>query len=282
MTPVRVVADSGCDLPEVLLKRYDIVTVPLMIQIGAESFLHGKVDLDTLWQRLTREPAATTSAPPMGLFREAFSRLVDAGHDVVCITLTGKHSSTFNTAWLAAQEFSGRVKVVDSWSISLGMGLQVLAAAIAAQAGHSADEIVRLVESLRSRMQIRIVLDTLEYVRRGGRLARLMPVIDRMCRAFSIKPIIGMTEGELRLVGAARSLKGALQRIEEDIAAWNPLERVAVAHTRAPEVVEEVARYLASRLDLLDKEILTSEAGPAFAVHAGPRALGVVWLPKAP
>ncbi len=280
MSPVKIVADSGCDLPAPIPERYDISIVPLVVQIGGDQYYHGQLDQEAFWRRLTRE-RATTSGPPFGLFRQAFERLVNAGHEVVCITLTGRHSNTFNTAWAAAQEFVGRVRVVDSWSISLGMGLQVLAAAIAAQAGYSADEIVALVEELRQRVRLRIVLDTLEYARRGGRLARLMPILDRMCRALSVKPIIGMVEGEFRLMGAARSLRGALRRIEDEISNGEAVEQVAVAHVRLPELMEEAARRLAARLHVMRESILTGEAGPAFAVHAGPGAFGVVLLSKA-
>lgn len=280
MSPVKIVADSGCDLPRPILERYDISIVPLIVQIGSDHYYHGQIDLETFWRRLLSEHA-TTSGPPFGLFQQTFERLVNAGHEVVCITLTGRHSNTFNTAWAAAQEFIGQVRVVDSWSISLGMGLQVLMAAIAAQAGRSASEIVALVEELRQRIRLRIVLDTLEYARRGGRLARLMPIVDRMCRALSIKPIIGMVEGEFRFMGAARSLRGALQRIEDEISSWEPIEQAAVAHVRLPELVEEATRRLAARLHVVRESILTGEAGPAFAVHAGPGAFGIVLLPKA-
>ncbi len=280
MSPVKIVADSGCDLPQPMLERYDISIIPLMVQIGDDVYYHGQFDLGILWRRLPNEHA-TTSGPPPGLFKQVFERLVSAGNDVVCITLTSKHSGTFNTAWAVAQEFAGRVRVVDSRSLSLGMGLQVLAAAIAAQAGRSAEEVVALVEDLRRRIQLRLALDTLEYVRRGGRLARLMPVIDRMCQALNIKPIIGIVDGELKLMGAARSLKGALQRIRSEASAWGPMEQIAVAHVRLPELVEEAASRLAEQFHVMRESILTGEAGPAFAVHAGPGAFGVVLLPKA-
>ncbi|MCS7222484.1 MAG: DegV family protein [Anaerolineae bacterium] len=279
MSPVKIVADSGCDLPGPILERYDVSIVPLVVQIGSDQYYHGQIDLETFWRRLLSE-RATTSGPSLGLFQQTFERLVNAGHEVVCITLTGRHSNTFNTAWGAAQEFIGRVRVVDSWSISLSMGLQVLMAAIAAQAGRSADEIVALVEELRQRIRLRIVLDTLEYARRGGRLARLMPILDRMCRALSIKPILSMVEGEFRFIGAARSLKGALRRIEDEVSNWGSIEQVAIAHVRLPELVEEAAHRLAEKLHMMRESILTGEAGPAFAVHAGPGAFGIVLLPK--
>ena len=280
MTPVKIVADSGCDLPRSLSRRHGITLVPLVVQIGGDSYYHGEFDPELLWRRLPHE-RASTSGPPLGRFRQAFERLVRAGDEVVCITLTSKHSGTFNTAWAAAQEFGGRVRVVDSQSISLGMGVLVLAAAMAAQAGRAADEVVRLVEDIRARTQVRLVLDTLEYVRRGGRLARLMQVIDRMCRSFDIKPILGIVEGELRLVGAARTLRGALRRIEGESARWAPIERIAVAHTRLHALGEETAQRLAARFALMRERILVAEAGPVFAVHAGPGALGIVVVSKA-
>ncbi len=279
MAPVKIVADSGCDLPQSVLERYGIVIVPLVVQIGDDSFYHGEFDPEVLWRRLPHEHA-TTSGPPLGLFRQTFERLVEAGHDVVCITLTSKHSGTFNTAWAAAQEFADRVRVVDSRSISLGMGVQVLAAAIAAQAGRAADEIVRLVEDLRDRTHVRLVLSTLEYVRRGGRLARLMQAVDRMCQVLNIKPILGIVDGELHLMGAARSLKGAIRYIERESSGWRPVEQIAVAHTRLPDLVEEMARRLAEEFQVMRDQILVQEAGPVFAVHAGPGALGVVLVAK--
>ena len=109
---------------------------------------------------------------------------MDAGHDVVCLTLPGKHSGTFNAAWLAAEEFGDRVRVVDTGSFSLGMGLQVLEAARQALAGRSAEFIQRTAESFRARTSIIFVLDTLEWVRRGGRLDLIIPMIDRVARTL--------------------------------------------------------------------------------------------------
>ena len=106
MSPVRVVADSGCDLSASLVERYEIALVPLTIQIGNESYLQGQIDAESLWQRLSSE-RVTTSGPPLGLFRQAFERLVSAGYEVVCITLTSRHSSTFNTAWAARVRWPG-------------------------------------------------------------------------------------------------------------------------------------------------------------------------------
>ena len=183
----------------------------------------------------------------MGAFEAAFERLVAAGRRVVCVTITSKHSGTFNAARLAAQRFGEAVKVFDSLSLSLGLGVQALAAAQAAKAGRSMQEMLALLEDLRARMRLMIVLDTLENLRRGGRADGFIPIADRMARALNIKVIINLDEGQLRLMGAARSFKGAVTRVLNTIEQLGPLEHLAVAHTRNPEMAQQVVDQLAQR-----------------------------------
>ena len=150
--------------------------------------------------------------------------------------MPGKHSGTFNAAWLAAEEFGDRVRVVDTGSFSLGMGLQVLEVARQALAGRSAEFVQRTAESFRARTTIIFVLDTLEWVRRGGRLDLIIPLIDRVARTLRVKPILEMSNGEFRLVGVTRSTRSALQRLEDELRTRLPVEAVAAAYTRGCEV----------------------------------------------
>ena len=213
MNTVRIVADSGCDLSPELAARFGITLVPVYVSFGSEMVSSDRLTHEDFWSRVMRSGVAPgTAAPAPGAFMETFRGLVNAGHDVVCLTLTAKHSSTFDAAWVAAQEFGERVRVVDSGSFSLGMGLQVLRAAQEALAGHSADAIQRALESLRERTSILFVLDTLEWARRGGRLERLMPLVDRAARTLHVKPIIELTNSEFKLIGIVRSSRSALQR----------------------------------------------------------------------
>jgi DegV family protein with EDD domain len=205
-----------------------------------------------------------------------FQKLVAAGHDVVCLTLPARHSGTFNAAWLAAQEFGARVRVVDTGSFSLGMGLQVLSAAQEALAGKSAEFIQQMIESLRTRTEIIFVLDTLEWVRRGGRLDRIMPLIERVARTLHVKPIVQMCDGEFRFLGVARSYRSALQRLEEEVRARLPIKALAAAYTRGRDATSDLVNRLADLVNLAPDEIIIQEAGPAFAAHAGPNALGAV------
>jgi DegV family protein with EDD domain len=275
MNSVRIVADSGCDLSPALADAYKITIIPVFVRFGQEMVPSDHLTNDEFWQRavISSEPPGTSSPAP-GTFLHVFQKLVDAGHDVVCLTLPGKHSGTFNAAWLAAEEFGDRVRVVDTGSFSLGMGLQVLEAARQALAGHSADFVQRTAESLRTRTTIIFVLDTLEWVRRGGRLDLIIPLIDRVARTLRVKPILEMNNGEFRLVGVARSTHSALQRLEDELRVRLPVDAVATAYTRGCEVASELAGRMAELLGRQEDDILVAEAGPAFAAHAGPKALG--------
>lgn len=275
MQNVRIVADSGCDLSPELAAQHDITLVPVFVRFGQEVFSSDELTSEAFWRHAneSRESPGTTSPAP-GTFRQAFAKLIALGHDVVCLTLPAKHSGTYNAAWLASQEFGEKVRVVDTGSFSLGMGLQVLAAARAAIAGHSAEAIQRTVEGLRARTSMIFVLDTLEWVRRGGRLDRILPLVDRVARTFHVKPVMEMANGEFRLVSIARSARGAVQKLEEEVRARLPVDSVAAAYTRGREAACDLAARLALLTNRNASDIQVAEAGPAFAAHAGANAVG--------
>jgi DegV family protein with EDD domain len=279
MNSVRIVADDGCDLSLALATSYHVETVPVFVRFGEEIVSSRDLTLAEFWARAANSPLPPgTSAPGPATFYEVFLRLVSAGHDVVCMTLPSAYSSSFNSAWLAAQQFEARVRVVDSRSFSLGMGLLVLQAAQDALAGYGAEAIQATLEELRERTSVIFALDTLEWVRRGGRLACLLPLVDRVARTLSVKPVIEFRNGEFRLLGAARSAPGTLQRIEEEVRARIPVGAAATAYTRGCQTASELAARLASFVELKQGEILSMEAGAVFAAHAGPRALGAALI----
>jgi DegV family protein with EDD domain len=191
-----------------------------------------------------------------------------------CVDAPGSYS-TFNSAWL--RRFQQRVQVVDSRSFSFEHGMMI-SAARDALAGCSAGAIQMMLEDLRARTSVIFALDTLEWVRRGGRLARLLPLVDRAARTLSVKPVIEFHNGEFHLLGATRSAQGALQRIEDEVRARIPVQAVAAAYTRGCQTASEMAARLASLVELHQDEILITEAGAVFAVHAGPRALGAALI----
>lgn len=277
---IRVVTDSSCDLGDEVLSEYKIKVVPLTLHFGTEVYFDGELSGDEFWFKMAGPHQARTSQPSVGAYYEVFRRLVDQGKQVLCITITSKHSGTFNAAQLAAERFDGAVQVFDSLSLSLGLGVQALAAAQAARAGHSMQEILASLERLRDQMNLQIVLDTLENLRLGGRADGFISIAERMTRALNIKVIINLVEGQLRLVSAARSFKSAVSRVLNSVEQMTPLEHLAVVHTRASEMAEEVADELSRRTGYARERIWVRETGAVLSVHAGPGVIGVLTVPK--
>ena len=257
-----------------------IAVVPLIVRFGSEVYEDGELSAEDFWQRAVGLHHPQTSQPSAGTFEEVFERLIAQGKQVLCLTLTSKHSGTFNSACLAALRFGDAVRVFDSLSLSLslslGLGIQVLEAAQAAWDGCSTQEILERLENLRERMRFAIVLDTLEYLQRGGRADGFIAVADRMTRALNIKAIINVVDGQLRLLGAARSFRSGLKRVLDLVEDLGPLEHLAVVHTRSQEMAEQMADWLAERTGFLRERIWVRETGPALASHAGPGVIAVL------
>jgi DegV family protein with EDD domain len=266
---IRIVVDSSADLPPELVQEWGITIVPLVVSCGDRSYLDMALSREEFW-RLAKGPVpCTTSQPPLGSFQEVFQRLVDLGHRVLCLTITGRHSGTFSTAWSAAQPFGDRVTVFDSLSLSRGLGWQALTAARMSRQGALMEQILDALRSIQKRTHILILLETLEALRRGGRAARLMPVVDRIVQALHIKPILHMPEGELGLLGVARSYAKGLERIKQEIARLGPLEYLAVMHVRREALAQQFADELARLLPFARERITVGEAGVVLACHAG-------------
>ncbi len=277
----RIVTDSSCDLPPESLRELGIEVVPLTVNFGTEEYLDGELSMDEFWAKAAGPNPPRTSQPSLGAFREVFERLVAGGRRVLCVTITSKHSGTFNAARLAAEGFDEKVHVFDSLSTSLGLGYLVVQAALTARAGQATQRLVGSLEELRSRMHLMIVLDTLDSLRRGGRADGFIALAERMTRLLNIKVIINMVEGQLKLEGAARSLRGALARVQEAVAKLGPLEALAVVHARNPHMAEQVADELAKKLGFPREKIWVRETGAALSTHAGPGVVGVMAVPAA-
>jgi DegV family protein with EDD domain len=273
------VTDSSCDLPSDLLEEHGIEVVPLTVHFGTEVYSDGELTVEDFWDKATGAVHPQTSQPPVGAFEEVFQQLLAACRQVLCITLTGKHSGTINAARLAAQRFDSAVSTFDSHSLSLGLGLQALAAARAAQVGRSMAEILSLLEELRGRMRLMILMDTLEYLRMGGRADAFIAIAQRMTRALNIKVTINVVEGHLRLLGASRSFKRGLKRMQSLIEEMGPLEQLAVVHTRNPTVAAAFADGLSERTGFPRQRIWLRETGAVLSVHAGPGVVGVLAVP---
>ena len=276
MGQVRIVTDSAADLTAETVAEYGITVIPLVVRFGEEVYADAVMTCDEFWEKVASSPHHPgTSQPAMGVFEEAFGRLVDAGGTVLYVALTSKHSGTYDTGLAAAQRFGGRVRVVDSLSLSLGQGELVLEAVRAAGRGLNLDQAAEAVEEARSRSHLLILLNTVEYIRRGGRADAIMPVLDRVTKMLDIKPFLNLVDGRLGLHGLVRSYERGLRKLRQGILELAPVERLAVAHIRCPELAEETARILSEQLDFPLERIRVVEAGPLLSTHGGPKVVGV-------
>lgn len=280
--PVRIVTDSSSDLTDQEVQTHGIEVVPLSIRFGAEEF-EDRTDLtvEAFYEKLAVSSALPeTAAPAPGKFEAAFRRQQAAGADaVVCINLASDLSATMQSAQNAAKATAGDldVRVVDSHSITSGLGTQVLLAAEAAAEGASADEVVALVEALAVRTHVVGALDTLDNLKKGGRIGGAAALLGSL---LSIKPVIDISTGKVEEAGKARTRKKALGVLRDKVAEAGEIDHLCVTHGLAPE------SELEEMLDLLDpiyprSTIRVGHIGPVIGTHGGPRVMGVTWLSPA-
>jgi DegV family protein with EDD domain len=276
---VRIVTDSASDLPQGLCDELAIEVVPLSIRFGDDEFVD-RVQLTTeeFWRRLsTSTVLPETAAPSVGAFEETFRRLGDDGADgIVCINLSAAMSATMQSAQVAAKALDGicPIEIVDSKTVSMGQGDLVLHAGRLAKEGAGVDQIVTEVNDRRSRSQLLATLDTLEYLRKGGRIGGAQALLGSM---LSIKPVIAVNDGVVQPAGKVRTRSKALRFIVDRIPAGR-VESASVLHAGAPDIDEFLDR-LAEHVDRED--VLVAQIGPVVGVHVGPRTIGVSWVERA-
>ena len=278
MSSIRIVVDNSCDISEAMAEELGISIVPLVVNFGQETYLDCELTREEFWRKAEEVCHPRTSQPSVGAFAERFEPLVEGGNEVVCVTITGKHSGTFNSAWAASQEYNGHVTVVDSRSLSWGLAWQAIAALEAAEAGQSVPQIVDMLRGMRERNHVVILLDTLEYLERGGRASRLMPTIKKAVSVLNIKPLLTMEDGELKLLGVARSFQRGLKRLRRETVAAGPYEKLSVIHIRRPELARRVAQQLAEELEHPLDEITVAETGTVLSCQGGPGVVAVIGL----
>jgi DegV family protein with EDD domain len=273
---VHIVTDSSCDLSQDEADQLGITIVPLSIRFGAEEFTD-RVDLSVteFYRRLAEsEELPETAAPSPGAFENAFRAAAEAGADaIVCINLSAELSATLQSARTAAKAFDGTldVRVVDSRSITMGLGQQVIAAAEAARDGRTADEIVAMVEDMASRTFVIGALDTLENLKKGGRIGGAQHLLGNL---LSIKPLIDVSTGRVEEAGKARTRKKALQWMANRLLEEPAVERLAVCHGEAADL-EDFLGLIASRYPR--DQVRIGLIGAVIGTHGGPRVMGVTW-----
>ncbi len=275
--PVRIVTDSSCDLTDAEVTAHGIEVVPLSIRFGADEYEdRSELTVEAFYEKLAASAdLPETAAPAPGKFEAAFRRQQEAGADaVVCINLSSDLSATMQSAQNAARALEGSldVRVVDSRSITSGLGTQVLLAAEAASGGATADEVQALAEDLARRTHVFGALDTLDNLKKGGRIGGAQALVGSL---LSIKPILDISSGKVEEAGKARTRRKALEVLRDKLAEAGAVEHVCVTHGFAPEVDE--------MLDLIDPlfpraDIRVGNIGPVIGTHGGPRVMGITWL----
>ena len=277
--PVVIVADSTLDVPASVAVDLGIQIVPLNVQFGAETFLDQvEISSDEFLHRLTTSPELPKSSQPSpARFEEAFRAATEAGHDVLCITLSVELSGTNNSARLAAGSFEAeRIHVVDSRSVSIGGGFIAIAAARAARDGATLGEVVALAESMPARTFLYAALDTLEYLHRGGRIGRATALVGSL---LSIKPIVQVRDGEVTPVERVRTWRKAMDRLETIAAEHAPAEFLGVMHVGNLADGQRLAERIAPVLPSSD--VLLGQLGPVVATYGGPGLVGFVVVERA-
>lgn len=275
--PVRIVTDSASDLTAEEADALGVTVVPLTIRFGSEEFVDRKgLTPAQFYERLAAASVLPeTAAPSPGAFEAAFREALDGGADaVVCINISSGLSATMQSATNGAQAVEGAdIRVVDSRSITWGLGSQVEAAAKAAAGGASADDIVALVQDMVPRTRVYGALDTLENLKKGGRIGGAQAMLGSL---LSIKPVLDISApaGVVEQAGKPRTRGKALQFLADKVKADAPVENVGVLHGSAPDVDQF--------LDLLAPvvprdEIHVGEIGATIGAHGGPRVVGVTY-----
>jgi len=266
---IAFVTDSTADIPEPLVKRYSIQVIPNVIMIQDQSLEDG-VDItrEEFYERLITTKSVTTGTASSGKYEETYSRLLEKGYQhIVSIHAASLLSGIFNAASLAARSFGERVTVIDSKQLTLGLGFQVLAAAEEAARGASVDKVLSRIQDVAQRVRLIAMLDTLEYVRRSGRVSWARA---RMGELLRIKPFIEVKDGKVISLGEARTTQKGIKRLKEMLLALGPIERLAILHTNA----EDQARRFLEELPFAPPDPFLVNVTTVIGTHTGPNGIG--------
>jgi DegV family protein with EDD domain len=276
MAGVRIVTDSACDLTVDEACSLGIEIVSLTIRFGSQEFVD-RTELSTaaFYEKLaTSSQLPETAAPAPGAFAAAFRKLRDEGaSQVVCIDLSSQLSATMQAARTAATAVADEidVQVVDSRSITAGLGTIVMRAAEAAREGAAVEHVLALVEDLAGRQRIFGTLDTLEYLKKGGRIGGAQALLGSM---LSIKPLLDLSTGVVREAGRTRTRRKAFAWLRDAVVQHGQIENLNVVHGEAPDI-DEFLELLGESVDL--GAVRVGPIGPVIGAHAGPRVVGVAF-----
>ena len=277
MPGIQVVTDSACDLPRELAESLGVKIVPLSIRFGDEELTDG-VELSTkeFWDRVVTGPhMPETSAPSPGAFQAAFTDAADSGMDgVVCLNLSSKVSATYQAAKTAADAVSDRiaVEVIDSLTVTMGLGLLVMEAVELAKSTSSLEDLVDRLEDVRARVRVFGVVDSLDFLRKGGRIGGASHLVGSL---LSIKPVLEVKDGVVEVDSKQRTRSRATEYLVSKAIEAGPLDRLALADGASSD-----AAQVAERLRRVKTEhpLELTGLGPVVGSHTGPGSLGLCFI----
>lgn len=276
---VKIIVDSTVDLtPEV---KAQVKVVPLAVRFGEQEFQDGvTITAEKFYEMLVQsKELPTTSQPTPAAFEDVFREAVEAGYEVVCITIASKLSGTYQSATIAAQEFPGKVFVVDSRSAAIGSGILAEYALRLAEQGMGGEQILNELIGMRKRIRLYFMVDTLEYLKKGGRLNSTVALVGGL---LNIKPILHVDEtGEIKMLTSARGMKkafAALTELSSQNGGPDYAEPILLAYTGVSD--ENLTQYMKENTDLWAPDTKSTIVGAAIGVHAGPGAVAAAFFTK--
>ena len=277
---IHVITDSASSITPTLARQLGIHLVPMKVIFGEESYFDG-VNLDSteFYGRLNRERVLpTTSQPSAGELLEVFERLTADGSEVLCVLISHLMSGTLSSAEAARDMLPTRsIHIFNSLSVSVGEGLMAMAAAEMAQQGQPLEAILARLERMRSQMRVYFVVDTLEFLQRGGRIGGAAALIGTLLK---VKPLLCIENGRIEPLAKVRTKTKAVERMlagmEEQVGRNCPVW-AAVTHTNSPDEAAQLGQEMRARFDC--RHVLVGDAGPTVGVHAGPGVVGIAACP---
>jgi DegV family protein with EDD domain len=277
---VAIVTDSTAYLPREVLDRHGITVVPLTVILGDEALEDGtETSARAVATALQRRRPVSTSRPNREEFATAYRAAAETGADqIVSLHLSAELSGTYDSAWLAASEAPVPVRVVDTRMVAMALGYAVLAAAEAAESGCGPDEVVAAAEKRAGETSAYFYVDTLDYLRRGGRIGAAQALLGS---ALAVKPLLHLSDGRIQPLEKVRTATRGIARLEEISAerAGSGTVDIAVHHLAAADRAEALAARLRKRLPGA-AEVHVGEVGAVIGAHVGPGLLGVVVAPR--
>lgn len=281
---IRIITDSTCEASPAVLGHPLVTVIPLTVIFGQQALLDGVgITREEFWERLPKsEKLPTTSQASPAQFEEPFRRFTDAGDEVIAIVISAKLSQTYNSALIAKGNLEGRpIDVIDSKSTSVGLGFLVQEAIRLAEAGATRQEIVAKLMKMREEVRIIFVLETLEYLEKGGRIGKAQAFVGTLLK---FKPLLAIVDGEVVPVARVRSRAKALETLQElllnQVPARGPQVRVAVTNALAAEEAQQLGESLARQFNT--QLSFAVGLGPVLGVHVGPGTIGAsVYAPTA-